>query len=194
LWHFGARGISVPFYTENKVINIDNFSDGFDCLDGLPEIQEFMEIMDMEVRKKDSPQPKVRQDTYTLFITGLILEISVAIIITCESDVKSILVIKVLTDTGWTRSIIKLNKLPDKCFESRKQLNEVSWTTNAGNFVTKYDIPLQFLLPEFAPSRKINWNVAVDDTAQQSKYDMIIGCNLQLALGIDILSSTKHLQ
>jgi hypothetical protein len=37
-----------------------------------------------------------------------------------------------------------------------------------------------FSLPEFAPSREINLNVAVDDTAQQSKYDMIIGRNLQL--------------
>jgi hypothetical protein len=100
----------------------------------------------------------------------------------------------VLIDTCCTRTIIKQNKLPDKFFESRKQLNEVSWTTNAGNFVTKYNIPLQFLLPEFAPSREINWNVAVDDTAQQSKYDMIIGRNLQLALEMDILFSTKHLK
>jgi hypothetical protein len=115
-------------------------------------------------------------------------------IISSESDVKSILLYKVFIDTGCTRTIVKQNKLPDKFFESRKQLNEVSWTTNAGNFVTKYDIPLQFSLPEFAPSREINWNVAVDDTAQQSKYDMIIGRNLQLALGMDILFSTKQLK
>jgi hypothetical protein len=100
----------------------------------------------------------------------------------------------VLIDTGCTRTIIKQNKLPDRFFESRKQLNEVSWTTNAGKFVTKYNIPLQFLSPEFAPSCKHNWNVAVHDTAQQSKYDMIIGRNLQIALGMDILFSTKHLK
>jgi hypothetical protein len=46
---------------------------------------------------------------------------------------------------------------------------------------------LHFSLPEFAPSREISWNVAVDDTAQQSKYEMIIGRDLQLALGMDIL-------
>jgi hypothetical protein len=34
----------------------------------------------------------------------------------------------------------------------------------------------------------------VDDTAQQSKYDMIIGRDLQLALGMDILFSTKQLK
>jgi hypothetical protein len=88
----------------------------------------------------------------------------------------------VLLDTGCTRTIMKRDKLPDKFFESRKQISEVSWATNAGKFVTKYKITLQFSLPEFAPSREINWNVAVDDTAQQSKYDMIIGRDL-LALG-----------
>jgi hypothetical protein len=148
----------------------------------------------MEVRKKDLPQPKVKQDTNTLFTTGLILEISVAIIISSNSDVKSILLNMVLIDTGCTRTIIKQNMIPEKFFESRKQLNEVSWNTNAGNFVTKYDIPLQFSLPEFTPSREINWNVAVDDTAQQSKYDMIIGQDLQLVLDMDILFSTKHLK
>jgi hypothetical protein len=119
---------------ENNVIDIDDFSDEFECLDELPEIQEFMEDMDMEVSKKDLPNPKVKQDTNTLFTTGVILEISVALIISSESDVKSILLSKVLIDTGCTRTIVKRNKLPDKFFESRKQLNEVSWTTNAGNF------------------------------------------------------------
>jgi hypothetical protein len=67
--------------------------------------------MDMEVRKKDLPHPKVKQDTNALFTTGVILEISVAIIISSESDVKSILLNKVLIVTGCTRSIIKQNKL-----------------------------------------------------------------------------------
>jgi hypothetical protein len=53
---------------------------------------------------------------------------------------------------------------------------------------------LQFSLPEFAPSRKINWNVAVDEAAQQSKYDMIIGRDLKIAIGMDILLSIKHLK
>jgi hypothetical protein len=104
---------------ENNVINIDDFSDEFERLDELPEIQEFMENMDMEVSKKNLPNPKVKQDTNTLFTTDLILEISVAIIISSESDVKSILLNKVLIDTGCTRTIVKRKKLPDKFFESR---------------------------------------------------------------------------
>jgi hypothetical protein len=47
--------------------------------------------MDMEFSIKDLPHPKVKLDTNTLFTTGLILGISVAIIISSESDVKSIL-------------------------------------------------------------------------------------------------------
>jgi hypothetical protein len=80
---------------KNNVINIDDFLDEFERLDELPEIQEFMENMNMEVRKKDLPQPNAKQDTNTSFTTGLTLEISVAIIISSESDVKSILLNKV---------------------------------------------------------------------------------------------------
>jgi Retroviral aspartyl protease len=179
---------------ENNVIDIDNFSDEFERLDELPEIQEFMDNMDIAVSTEDLPQNKVKQDTNPFPTTGLRLEVSVAVIISSENEFNSILLNKVLLDTGCTRTIIKRDKLPDKFFESQKQINEVSWTSNAGKFVTKYEIPLQFLLPEFAPSREINWSVAVDDTAQQSKYDMIIGRDLQIALGMDILFCTKHLK
>jgi Retroviral aspartyl protease len=129
----------------------------------------------------------------TTHATGLVLEVSVAIKLSSEDNCQTIMLNKVVIDTGCTKTIIKRNILPGQFFESQKQSKEVTWTTNAGKFVTKYEIPLQFSLPEFAPSRKISWNVAVDDTAQQSKYDMIIGRDLQLALGMDILFSTKHL-
>jgi hypothetical protein len=158
------------------------------------KIQKFMDNMDIAVNTEDLPQIKVKQDTNPFPTTGLTLEISVAVIISSESESTSILLYKVLLDAGCTRTIIKHDKLADKFFESKKQINEVSWTTNAGNFVTKYDVPLQFSLPELAPSRKINWSVAVGVTAQQSKYDMIFGRDLQLALGIDVLFSTKHLK
>jgi hypothetical protein len=124
----------------------------------------------------------------------LILEVSVAITVSSDVNNKPILLNKVLIDTDCTRTIVKRNSLPDQFFETGKQLNEVSWTTNSEKFVTKYEIPLQLSLPEFAPSREINWSVAVDETAQQSKYDMIIGRDLQITLGMDILFSTKHLK
>jgi hypothetical protein len=57
----------------------------------------------------------------TLHTTGLILEVSVAITVSSEVNNKSILLNKVLIDTGCTRSIIKRNSLPDQFFETGKQ-------------------------------------------------------------------------
>jgi hypothetical protein len=78
-------------------------------------------------------------------------------------------------------------------FESWKVTNEVSWSTNAGKFGTKYNIPLQFTLPEFNPSREITWKYSVDETEQQSHYhyDMIIGRDLQLALKLEMPSKNS---
>jgi hypothetical protein len=59
------------------------------------------------------------------------------------------------------RAIMKRNSLLDLFLESRRQLNEVS-----------HNIPLLFLFPEFPPSPKIHWNVAVADTAQASFYEL----------------------
>jgi hypothetical protein len=139
LRQLGAQRISMPFQQKasaeaqkqakfkpephkNNVINNDVFSDKFELMDELPEIQEFMDSMNMEVREQDLPKTIVKHSTNAFPTTGLILEISVTIIVSSESDVKSILLNKLLKDTGCTRTIIKQNNLPDNCFESRKQL------------------------------------------------------------------------
>jgi hypothetical protein len=72
-----------------------------------------MENIGMEVSKKDLPHPKVKQGTNPFPTTGLTLEVSVAVIINSESEINSILLNKVLLDTGCTRTIIKRDKLPD---------------------------------------------------------------------------------
>jgi hypothetical protein len=46
-------------------------------------------------------------------------------------------------------------------------------------------------LIEFAPSREIEWVVAIDETDSQSCYNMIIGQDLQQAMGMDILFSSQ---
>jgi Retroviral aspartyl protease len=74
----------------------------------------------MEVSTEDLPQTKGKQNTNPFPTTGLALEVSVAVIISFESEIKSILVNKVLLDTGCTRTIIKRDKMPDKFFESKK--------------------------------------------------------------------------
>jgi hypothetical protein len=84
---------------ENNVIEIDNFSDEFELLDDLPEIQEFMDNMDLEVSTTDFPQT-VKQDTNSFHTPGLILEVSVAVIISSKNESTSILLNKALLDTG----------------------------------------------------------------------------------------------
>ena len=49
-----------PEAHENNVIDIDDFSDEFERLDELPEIQEFMDNMNMEVRDNALPQTSVK--------------------------------------------------------------------------------------------------------------------------------------
>jgi hypothetical protein len=72
--------------------------------------------------------------------------------------------------------------------------NKILWTKNSGNFVTKYDIPLTFSLVDLAPSRKIEWVTAVDETDSQSHYNMIIGQDLQQAMGMDIFLLSQRLR
>jgi hypothetical protein len=72
--------------------------------------------------------------------------------------------------------------------------NKLSWITNSGNFVSKYDIPLTFSLIDFAPSRKIEWLAAVDETESQSCYDMIIRQDLQQAMDMGILFLSQRLK
>jgi hypothetical protein len=72
--------------------------------------------------------------------------------------------------------------------------NKILWTTNSGNFFRKYHIPLTFSLIDFAPSHKIEWVVAIDETDSQSRYDMIIGRDLQQSMGMDILFLSQRLR
>jgi hypothetical protein len=53
--------------------------------------------------------------------------------------------------------------------------NEILRVTNSGDFITTYDIPLNFSLIDFAPNCKIEWVAAVHETDSQSCNNMIIG-------------------
>jgi hypothetical protein len=65
---------------------------------------------------------------------------------------------------------------------------------NSGSFETKFYVELTFSVIDFAPSKQINWLVAVDETDNLSRYDMLVGRDLQHAMCMDILFSTKTLQ
>jgi hypothetical protein len=60
----------MPETHKNNVINIDNFLDKFERLDELPEIQEFIDNMNMEVREQDLPKTRVKHDINTFPTTG----------------------------------------------------------------------------------------------------------------------------
>jgi hypothetical protein len=77
-----------------------------------------------------SQNQNVKETTHT---TGLILEVSVAIKLSSDDNGQPIILKNVLIDTGCTKTIIKRKGLQDPFFDSRKQLDKVSWTTNAGN-------------------------------------------------------------
>jgi hypothetical protein len=64
------RAKFMPETRKNNVINIDNILDKFECLDELPEIQEFMDNMNMEVREQDLPITRVKHGTNTFPTTG----------------------------------------------------------------------------------------------------------------------------
>ena len=55
----------------------------------------------------------------------------------------------------------------------------------------KYEIQLTFALMDFVQSRKLKWWVAVDRTDRHDRYKMIIGQDLNQAIGMDILFSTQ---
>jgi hypothetical protein len=61
-------------------------------------------------------------------------------------------------------------------------------------FVIKYDIPLTFSLIDFDLNQEIEWVAAVHKMDSQSCYDMIIGQDLQQAMGMDILFLSQGLR
>ena len=107
-------------------------SEDFEHLPDIPEIQEFIENMNLEV-SPNTTSKVVQTNTNTLNTTGLVLEVTIAIKLSSDDNCQTIMLNKVLIDTGCTKTIIKRNSLPDQFFESKKQSNEVSWTTNAGS-------------------------------------------------------------
>ena len=95
--------------------------------------------------------------------------------------------IKILFDSGCSATII--NKQAVKKLRKKKS-KTVNWTTKAGNLQTNEKCKIVFSLPEFHPGREIEWDAYVDPTSSlNSRYDMIIGRDLLMELGIDILFS-----
>lgn len=98
--------------------------------------------------------------------------------------------IKILFDTGCDATIINkkfVTKLRTKAHSTS------NWNTKGGVFKTKRTVNALFSLPEFFKHREIKWTMCVDETNNLSNYDMIIGRDLMVELGIDIKFSTGEM-
>ena len=107
------------------------------------------------------------------------------------SDLRITTLLTFSTDTGCSTSIIKLNSLPDFKNASNKRSKVTNWTTNGGGFVTTSEVPLTFKLPGFTSSKSITYTFQIDKTKSNHKYDVILGRDIQRALGMDILWSKE---
>jgi hypothetical protein len=98
--------------------------------------------------------------------------------------------IKILFDSGSTKTHIKREHI--KKLHLRKD-TEAIWTMAAGSISTMEKCKVLFSLPEFFPSKMIEWNVYVG-TLETIQYDMIIGNDLLEALKVDIKYSTMTIE
>jgi hypothetical protein len=98
--------------------------------------------------------------------------------------------IKILLDTGSTESHVK------RAFVTKLRLHKdlaATWNTAAGQISTTEKCKLRFALPEFFPTKSIEWEMHVG-TLENVRYDMIIGNDLLECLKFDIKYSTTTIE
>ena len=92
---------------------------------------------------------------------------------------------RILLDTGCAATLVNKKYVQKLKTKTAKQTN---WVTKAGTFKTNRKVKLNFILPEFHQNRDIRWNMYVDEEdSKNTSYDMIIGRDLLLELGINFL-------
>ena len=66
--------------------------------------------------------------------------------------------------------------------------DKIIYETYIGNFVVKKTAKVDFCLPEFSTTRKVQWEFAVDESSNKNtaSYDMIIGTDLLSKLIMDL--------
>jgi hypothetical protein len=98
--------------------------------------------------------------------------------------------IKILLDTGSTESHVK------KAFVKKLRLHKdlpATWNMAAGQISMTEKCKLQFALPEFFPTKSIEWEMHVG-TLENVRYDMIIGNDILEYLKFDIKYSTATIK
>ena len=100
--------------------------------------------------------------------------------------------LRVLLDSGCTATLI--NKKFVRTFPTTKT-NKVKWRTKTGVFKTTRKCDITFTLPAFHENRQIQVKAYVDEShAHNNSYDLIIGRDLLLSLGIDLKFSTGEME
>ena len=95
--------------------------------------------------------------------------------------------IRILFDSGSTKTHVKRD-----CVKKLRLRKDVSatWNTAAGTISTNEKCKALFSLPEFSPTKVIEWEMHVG-TLENTPYDMIVGNDLLEYLKIDLKYSTS---
>ena len=100
--------------------------------------------------------------------------------------------LKILLDSGCAATLINHKVIRTLKISKEKQTN---WETKGGNFSTSGKCLVNFTLPALHEHRVITWNCYVDKSDQKScNYDLIIGRDLMLEVGIDVCFSTAEIK
>ena len=89
-----------------------------------------------------------------------------------------------LWDGGASHSIISYDYV--KKFKSKFRRNVTTYDTAGGEYKTKYDVKIDFTMPEFSSSRIIRHRFHVDQSKDRQNlgYDVILGRDIMIKLGL----------
>ena len=99
---------------------------------------------------------------------------------------------RILFDSGCGATLINKRFVKDlNPTKTKKQ----KWITKSGLFKTNRKCDISFTLPAFHKNREVQVKAYVDESSSQScQYDMIVGRDLLISLGIDLKFSTGEME
>ena len=97
-----------------------------------------------------------------------------------------------LIDTGTSASLANRDVVQSCKANEKKRLTD--WSTQGGEFTTTHEAEITDIkLPQFTKNRKVNFEMCLFKKKANDRYDFILGCDFQQAVGIDILNSSQQL-
>ena len=100
--------------------------------------------------------------------------------------------LKILLDSGCAATLI--NHSAVKTLKTSKE-KTTNWSTKGGNFSTSGKCLANITLPALHENQVITWNCYVDTSDPKScNYDLIIGRDLMIEVGIDLCFSTAEIK